>query len=46
MRCLPILLIVAALLLPVASPAQAQDAGPYPTVTRERLEESRPRATG
>ena len=42
MRCLPILLIVAALLLPVASPAQAQDASPYPTVTRERLENPAP----
>ena len=42
MRYLPVLLIVAALPLPATSPAQAQEAGPYPTVTRERLEDPAP----
>ena len=42
MRRLPILLIVAAAPLLAAQQAQAQEAGTYPTVTRERLEEPGP----
>ena len=42
MRRLPILLTIAALPLPAAQPVQAQEAGAYPTVTRERLEEPGP----
>ena len=42
MRRLPILLTIAALPLPAAQPVQAQEAGTYPTVTRERLEEPGP----